>query len=77
MNYISVTLPVSKKSIAKQQLLYTGMTDAPYALVNYIDKLVYFFDTKGLVNHTLVCPTSESELSYFGFTKISLGGCFG
>lgn len=69
LNYISVTLPVSKKSIAKQQLLYTGMTDAPYALVNYIDKLVYFFDTKGLVNHTLTCPTSESELSYFGFTN--------
>lgn len=69
LNYISVTLPVSKKSIAKQQLLYTGMKDAPYALVNPIDRLVYFFDTNGLVNHTLVCPANESELSYFGFTN--------
>ena len=69
LHYISLTLPVKKKSLALRQLLYTGITNAPYALVNTIDRLVYFFDTKGIVVYTLIWPKIESNPSYFGFTN--------
>lgn len=69
LNYISLNLPVNKKSIALQQLLYTERTDAPYALVNKSDKSVLFFDTNGSVVYTLKWPNSDINSTYFGFTN--------
>ncbi|HUH74015.1 MAG TPA: hypothetical protein VLZ75_06360 [Chitinophagales bacterium] len=69
LNYISLNLPVSKKSLAIHQLLFTGRDEAPYALVNMSSKLVYFFDTDGNVAYTLSWPQLESTPTHFGFTN--------
>lgn len=69
LNYISVTLPVDKKSIARQQLLSTGRPESPYALVNKLDRLVYLFDAEGSVIYTLNWPVIEGDSDYFGFTN--------
>lgn len=68
-DYISVTLPVDKKSIAIQQLLNTGISESPYALVNTSSRNVYLFDPQGLVIHTLGWPQIEGTPKYFGFTN--------
>lgn len=68
-NYISLNLPVDKKNLEMNQLLYTDITQSPYLLVNTKDSLLYFVDQEGNIVQQIPWPKINFSPQYFGFAN--------
>lgn len=69
-NYIPVNFNnVDKKNIAIEQLLYTGLDEAPYALADPTGYQLCFINKNGEIVHQLPWPAISYIPRYFGYTN--------
>ncbi|MCZ2394445.1 MAG: hypothetical protein LC105_11350 [Chitinophagales bacterium] len=70
--YIPISMQVEKNHIVEDQILYTDIKEAPYAIINKFNKSILLINNEGQISQEVVWPKVNFEPLSFSWTNGAL-----